>query len=676
MSAQVYGSLNHSFETGLNVSEPWPYDVIVNQFGLMLGDVDRGVRSRDLETEKPDDLRAVVPSDYSYGALNPVFGAIVSYGPMPLGLGQRFGKGLNDPRYRYALGANLSCGVWQKGPDLSDLLPAGRDTAPVNRFFTLGANFCWTNGRYVFKMDAAGVVTRCWDFGAGNACTDAIVFWYNGGAQAYAYFAMGDGVKIWRTADAVAFDQHASLEARAWVEQGQNIWRAHDRNRLSLCDVNADPWTAANWSAPNTFYIGDRNHTITRLALQANLVVVFKTDQPYVFDTVNGQRPLYRHLRFAPDPSGGEAMGHWLNDVYVTYQKGGYRIDGDLVVEQIGPEELAENDSPVKGRLTCYYGHETFYLFGGLYDDDTGTSHLVQFGGWTEGADGQWQRVDAWHGSLIVGQAKRMTAMGSTANNAPAGHRRLYLGYADGTLQSFVLPCVPNPAGCSAYRYSVLDGEIHLPTFTGKFESNIKPLRSAIAAGLFLDADNYARLEYKLSPSATLWTSLPGTFNALPNKQVEFPPGTTTVLADFKVVLTSNANTRSPLVRGIGVVHDLHTDLRQVMTLPVLCADGLVDREGGPLPYGADGIRDILRAAHDTPAGVEVTFPDESTRVVKIVGWRGVLAWDRRIETWRAALLLHLNEVSSVQRTGQYFRLENLTYGDMEAYSYAELEVI
>jgi hypothetical protein len=312
-------TLGLAFETGLPVAEPWPYDVVVNEYGLMCGDPDKGVRSREMSSEKPDDLRQVTPTDYTYGALNPVFGSISSYGPMPLGMGQRFQKGLNDPRYLYTINANCSCGVWQKGPALGSISPSGRDTtAPVKRFFSIGSYFCWTNGRYVFKMDAAGVVTQAFDFGAGKAATDVVVFWSNSGSQAYAYIAMGDGTKIYRTGDAVTFTQHATLEAIAFVEQGQNLWRAHDRNRLSLVDINSDPWVAANWSSLNTFYIGDRNYTITRLALQANLIVVFKTDQPYVFDTENGDRPLYRHLRFQPDTEGGEAMGHWLNDVYVT----------------------------------------------------------------------------------------------------------------------------------------------------------------------------------------------------------------------------------------------------------------------------------------------------------------------------------------------------------------------
>jgi hypothetical protein len=340
----------------------------------------------------------------------------------------------------------------------------------------------------------------------------------------------------------------------------------------------------------------------------------------------------------------------------------------------MGLEELLENDTPVRGKMTCFLGHSDFYLFGGVYNEDTGTSYLMQFGGWVAGDDGQWQRVDAWHGSLSEGYPAKMTAMASTTFTAPTNHLRLVIGFSDGTVVSSVLPCTVNPAGCDQYRWSTAEGQIYLPTFTGKFESNIKPLRNVVLSGLVLDPDNYAEFDYKLSPSATSWEVLPGLFNVLPNKTIAFPEGSTTVLADFRVRLTSNAETASPQVRGLGVTHDLHTELRQVRVIDVLCADGLVDREGGPLAYGAVGIREILQEAHDIPGGVVVVTADEEARMMKIVGWREVMAWDRRLETWRSAVRLTLNDVSAVDRVGFYWRLEELTYGDLEAYTYGELE--
>jgi hypothetical protein len=666
--------LTGGYLTGLPVADPHPYDAVVDGYGVMTGDPDKGLKHRDITGAEPDNLASVAPTDYSYGALNPKFGAITSYGPMPLGMGQRFQKEIGDPRYYYTINANLSCGLWQNGGEMVDLSPAGKENAAVEFTFEIGAFFCWLNGRYAYTMDSGGVVTQRHDFGAGKAATDVKVVWVNSGSQSYAYVAMGDGTKIWRTGDGITYTQHATLEAISFEVVVDKLYRAHDRNKISSCELAADPWTAANWSAANEFYIGERTYPIVQLALQGGVLVVIKQDQPWVFDIENLARPLAPHLSFLPGADNGKQVGAYINDLIVAYGQSLFKISPDLAIDPIGTEELVQNESPVKGRSTCFAGHERFYMYSGLYNDDTGYSYLMQYGGWIDTEKGP-ERVDVWHGSLSLAYQKRMTTMARTAVSAPTGHLKLVIGFSDGTLTMMVLSCQANPLGCGHYRWSQAEGEVYLPTFTGKFDSDEKPLRTASVAGMNLSPDNAVELDYKLSPTDVAWTEIAGgRFDAVPIKDIDFPEGTHAVLADFRVRLIPTANTDTPRVRGLGILYQLHTDLKQLFLLDVLCADGLVDREGGALQYGAKEIRSILKTARANITGVEVTFPDEETRMVKVIGWEEGLAWDRRDEGWRSAVRLTCTEVSVVENTGFYWRLEALTYGQMEAYEYDELE--
>jgi hypothetical protein len=638
---------------GISKAVAWPYDAVLNNYGVMVGDPDRGVRSAGIESEKTNDLGAVQPTEFSYGSLDPRTGSITHYDEMALGYGQRVQKrAQGDQRYRYTINANLGCGIWQKGPLLTSVSPTSHDTQPVNRSFEMGGAFFWLNGRYVYKRDAAGVVTQSVDFGVGKIAKDVAVFWSNGGAQAYAYVAMGDSDVMWRF-DGTNWVAHATMTARALLVIGRNIWRAHDRNKITLCNLDADPWVEANWAAPNSYYVGERNYVINRLiAAPGGEMIVLKEDQPWIFDLEDLDRPLYPYLHATPDPSGGEAAGAFVNDNYVSYGKGTYKITPDLGLDTIGVDKLLDNDSPVRGRVTAYAGFNTWYMFAGLYNDDDDTSYLMQHGSIVI-EDDEERTVEAWHGSLttpLVGV--RITMLSITTVSAPAGHSLLVMGLSDGTLRHFVLSCTANPAACDEYRYSLSDGEVYLPLWTAGFDANQKALREMTVSSLNFSVTEYVEVDYKLDPSDAAYATMPAVFDSGITESVQFDFGTYSTIVDWRVRLRSTTTEISPLVRGIDLAWQMHTDFRRIRTLAVLAADGLVDREGKGLRYGAEAIVSFLRTAHDAIAGFPATFPDGDEGYYKVIGWRDVLAWDRRDERWRSAVQLQLAEVMSDTSSG------------------------
>jgi hypothetical protein len=630
-----------------SVAEPFPYDILVNRYGLMCGDPERGVKSTGIAGEKPDDLGQVTPTTFSYGSLNPRLGAITPYRAMPRGMGLRMQESAEDGQYRYTVNANLSCGVWQKGPDLATISPSSHDNLPVTRSWEMGGAFYWINGRYALKMDSAGVVTVSKDFGVGKVALDAVTFWSNAGSQSYAYVAMGDADNIWRF-DGTTWTQAAgTLRARAFAVVGRNIWKAHDRNKITLCNLDADPFIEANWAAPNSYYVGSRDYQINRLiVMPGGELVALKEDGPWVFDLEELDRPLYPFMKFVADSTGGEAFGTWGNNSYVSYGKSSYEMDPGLGIDPMGIDRLTNNDTPVRGRVTAYYGHEAFTLYAGVYNEDTGNSYLCLYGGWQPGEDGGSQLVKAWHGSItqaFVGL--RITMLVGTSVSAPANHKKLVIGLSDGTLRTFVLPCVANPVGCSSYRWSTADGEVYLPTWTATFDANSKALRQINVAAYNFSSANWVEVYYRTDPDAPTYTALGDVFNSGIEEAVHFDFGKYATLVDWKVLLRSSATTSCPQVRGMGVHYQLHTEFRRIRTASVLAADGLLNRRGQALRWDAQRIVEILRQAHDSPAGVPMVWPDETANYYKIIGWREVLAWDRAAESWRSAIEITAGEV-------------------------------
>ena len=53
--------------------------------------------------------------------------------------------------------------------------------------------------------------------------------------------------------------------------------------------------------------------------------------------------------------------------------------------------------------------------------------------------------IPAWHGSITRLRGERITDMLSPGRG-PRRPRRMYLGFSDGTIGWFTLPCVPDPA--------------------------------------------------------------------------------------------------------------------------------------------------------------------------------------------------------------------------------------
>jgi hypothetical protein len=669
-------AVRHPFRAGPRRRAPWPYDAKLGGLGLLTGSEDK--QASRLTSAKPEDQSGVQPTDYGDTARNPVFERVTPYTDLVLGMGMRVQQAIaGDNGYRYALNLDLSAGgLWLPGPAVSGLTPATVDaTTGIQDFWETAGTLYALNGRYALSRtdDTAWPVSR--DFGAGKAATDVVPFYPNGAAAEAAYVAMGTTEHIWRLTGG-AWAQHATLTALAFRSAARQLYRATDVNTLGVVDENADPWTAANWSAANQFYVGDKRYSVAKLVATATgVLLALKTNGVYTLDPETGEdAELVPFLRQAPLSTNGAVYAEYLNDVYVAYGSSLFKIGQDLSFEDVGLERLMMHDGPVRGRVTAMCGDQ-FALYVAVYNDTDDTAYVLKYGAWAFDQRGVAQRIPAWHGSITPAYAGRITAMRKSTIGADSGRSRLYLGFASGAVKWFQLANTPNPAADPQYRFSTANGQLYIPTFHGGFRADDKALVAGSLTTLQMGSGSSVTAYYRTSPTSS-WTAWPSAFSAPPHQTIDVEDGAYGAMVDVYLDV-ANGSASSPIeVVGFGLHTRLRTDLRQVFKLPVVCADGLRRADGVPFRRGASYLREQLRLFAEAKAPMEFVHPDGTTYHVAVVGYEQTDVWDRRSRALRSGVVLTLAEASRDQSYGTYARLEDrgtyaaledLTYGQMEA---------
>jgi hypothetical protein len=612
-----------------------------------------------LVSSKSEDISKVAPPDYNYGGTSPTSDREEPYESLVLGMGTKVQEKWQDMHYYAAKGVDLSVWPWCKGPEVNLLTPGSVDaTTGVRTFFELGGVLYCAQGRYVLRRASDASWTVAKDFGSGVAVLNVAVFTSNFDGVQRVFVALSSGPAQY-SSNGTTWTAMATFTALAFAVIGREFWWADDVNRLRKVDTNADPTNEANYTSL-IFRAGDKSSSISSLAVTAaGVLLILKTDGIYTLDAAGDDHSLFPFLKFAVDPSNGKFWGQFENDLYVAYGTQFLKIGSDLSVEEVGPEKLINNDSPIRGKVTAFAAVGTMFAYAAVLNPDTLTGYVAKFGAWISpglrstlnpyaATSLDALHVDAWHASVSDPFASRaIQTLFVSSVGAPTGHTRTYLGFSDGSIGWMVNPCVPNPAACSAYRFTVGDGYVDLPLWHGGFHASRKSLRHASVTGTLLDVDNYVTLDYKLDPSAASWTPLGNVFDSLVYEQASFPTNAVAVLAAFRVHLVNTVNTRSPLVSAFSIGHALRPQRFMTVQVEILCADGLVRRDGVPLRMGRQEIRKVVEDAVDTAGAITVTLPDETVQDMSFTDYSISQAFDEIGRQWRGSL-----SVKAVQWVG------------------------
>ena len=657
---------------------PGRYTFVLNGTGLMGGTETR--YGTDYRSYKPQDQGQVAPSDYGYGADSPFFGAVTSYGPFPLGMGLRAQRKSNaalDLQYDHTLGVDASVYPLVKGPDVTLLTPGTTDAVNgVVKFLKVGAVFYAITGRYALRRDS----DTSWPveeditgpFTAQPVALDAVAFYSNALAAPYGFVARtdtGPDAGYFKSVTGGVWSTNASLTARAFAVVGREFWRAYDTNVLGKCDTDADPINGLNWSGDNAFTIGDKSSPIVRLATTAaGILLAIKTDGVYTLDESGDDVKLHS---FFPDTDNGKAVTRHGNHLYVGYgSEGFWRFDETGQSRQgVGPELLTDGSSVVTGVVTACKGTR-FGLYAGFYKPDTGAAYLCKFVGVTEAG------TPVWHGSLTQSLPSKVTAMEVDTAGADAGHARLYLGFSDGSLGWFTLPCTPHPADCSSYRFTTTNGTLRIPTWDAGFGANVKALDTASVTGRNLSTSNYVSVRTRTDPAGS-WTPFSDNFDSGQREEVAFAAASSATVLDARLTLVNAANTASPEVTGFGIRHQVQTPYRQVYVIRVLAENDLRCRDGTRFLLGADRVRDVVETAHDAPGSVPLVLPEGDAVRVRVKSIEKTVAFEQPLRRPRSAFALECVEVSTSVVYGTHARLEALgSHAALEARTHAQLEAL
>jgi hypothetical protein len=485
----------------------------------------------------------------------------------------------------------------------------------------------------------------------------------------------------WSVATADGGPPEAAAEYLAVLNK--ELWVLWD-NKLAKTEAN--PLERDNWSGSILLAGSDG----TNLATVGTTLYAFKEDGVFTVNEDGSSQNILPQLREVQIADNGQQAAVWLDSLWAPIGNAFYRIKGDGSFTPVGTEQLLENASEVRGRIVCSVGHATWHNYELLFNPATGTSYLGKWGAWveqvnsdtTDGTPGSHFRP-AHHFAIKTWEDKQATCCAIiTAADLGETNDRLYVGFADGTVEWCVLPRYnPNPTTDSACEFTDQRGYLVYPGHHAGFAADTKNFRGWSVFGPILSNLLTAGISYRLDPS-TGWTTLADEDAAAVDFTADGQrfnvPSATLVgkTLEFRLELQRSAaasvNT-TPLVYGVAI----HEQLRPAFVLEWLmnvdAKTAVARHDGTSERRSPDQIRDALRVACAAFTPTTVVMPDGSEEEMGYLDYREeIKSYDHRYGlSWDIGV-----------RAMQYRTLSNvaqaygLSYAALEAYDYTELEGI
>lgn len=565
---------------------PWPYGIIVDGTPIpLVGGTFKG--------SKVSPFSDIVPTTQSYENWPAFRERTLAWSSMPLGYGHGFQIQDNpekDAFYSYAIGVDASIAtVWQKGPLVTRVTPAS--TGPIAGF----AEVSISGTKTMFAIAGQYALKRTGDTSVGwpvsqNLATVGFrpeVVTQNVGSSSTKLIVGVTGANPWIfDATAQTWAQNAALLGYKFLllSDTRELYAWTGANNMAKVDVASDFTNIANWTAADNFRVGDATQSITELARTThNALLIIKQDGIFTLRDDGQALDLFPGLRGGTDANNGLGWFQFEGSTYVpTVNTGLLKMTpsgfyGSVVqAQETGVEKLGDNNSPVKGRITAGEGSQ-FNGYAGILNPDTGNSYLLKLGGRAPNGD----FIPAWHGSITQAFAGvSITAMKRSTVGAPAGHERMYLGFSDGSIGWFILPCTANPSNCSAYLFDTVDAQIYMPLAHLGFKADRKTVEAFSVFGPSLGGDHYVRVACRFDTSGS-YQDVGNAFTDPGGSRQDFTTPLVGFMVDVQVTLSNPAtNTLSPQVASVAVHH-------KVLPALVIEYEGVAD--GRPNPRLRDG---------------------------------------------------------------------------------------
>lgn len=496
--------------------KPFPYDIHVNNVGCMLKPNAEG----QLVGRQAQPLRAD-PTTYEYGSASPFLEKTDPFNDIKGGYGQAVQHPNPTSRSYYCINVDQSInGKAIKGPlfNLETVTSGGSDNAIRGIFKGLHAGsetIFVLAGRKVYRGDGGGTWTQSVDLptltGNGSILpTGSTARFKDAGASPvdtlYIGVNLGNMVRYdgttWHLS--VAGNPADSGTPDLLNQQAQYYESVGDELYVGannyIAKVEAEPWLKTKYAGP--IAIGDSSRPITWMRQNQNELFIIKTNGIYTISTAALDKEIYPGLRVTPSLDNGVNSIVWLNSLWVPFHDNFFKIETDGTISNVGSELLLDNTSEVRGRTVAASGHNSWFLYEGLYNEQLGNSYLLKYGSWYDSEDARLatpiQYKNVHNGALKKWKGKQITWLGVISFSP---NDRLYAGFSDGTIEWCVLPRVPNPAMDSNCRFTGEESYVYAPRHHANFQADEKTTRGFSAYGV-LDPINHVEIEYRTSDSA------------------------------------------------------------------------------------------------------------------------------------------------------------------------------
>ena len=687
---------------------PYPYDMYVGTVRVMLEPEADG----NLVAQKTKTLDSTAPVDFTYSSANPFKERTFDWTKLYGGFGQTVEPDTVPRRYFYGQYVDTSInGLMMKGPRFETHVATISGAGEIRQLiFALhsGAETLFAiceNG--VYRRVAGTPDTWTASLSSGTLAgqkpqsalrykhrdtttpanevdglyvgTDTGNLWqYNGTAWTEAVLAQGPGLAA------------TQGEAR-WLEKtGDEFWVAGDYWIVKL-NNGADPMARTSWAAP--IWIGDKSARITFLRMIDNSVYVFKEDGIYTVSDTGVDQEIFPTLRGKRGLRNGRNATVWLDKIWIPYGDQTFTLDGDGNLKADGMEQMLENSSDVRGRWAAGAGHNTWFLYEVYYNEQTTMSHLVKHGTWIDQPNttgnqlpGLAQFADAHHGSIYEWD-KEATSCFVASGIHGDGRDRLYVGFADGTVEWCVLPRnTPNPVQDGACEFTTNDSYVYFPSHHVGYRSDYKHYRGVSVVGPRLTNTEWAEVDYRMDTNnetaAWIPLSVDNPAFTLPNQRKNFAtdsaPYGQAIQLRVKLVKDSDPGAspanQSPIIEGIAV----HQAIRPAMSLEYVFSiraasfipkyNRTTDRRRG---YQ---IRDAILAECAKIGTVPVRLPTGEVEELTIIDYResSKNKMNRRDHEW----LIQVTGIQLRTLSQNIIAPTGLTYATLETYTVGELESI
>ncbi len=451
-------------------------------------------------------------------------------------------------------------------------------------------------------------------------------------------------------------DVRESRKADRFLVVGDQLLRVSAQGGRPTLAKSNDGGSAATWNVGLS--VGDGSHAVTNLLGLGGVPYLTKADSVYAIRSDAGgdsaQQDLWPHPAQSSDPDNGRGACAWRSYLWLPLRQGFYRLaPGELTA--YGPELLAENDSPVRGRVTACAGDD--YFLYAVVRSETGTSYLLAL---------DHDRA-AWHPLADLG-ARECRHM--WVADVPGPNPRLYLGL-DASVAWIVLPRgSANPLHDANCRYAS-SGELHLSRFHGNFVSQAKTYLALAVIGERLSPQSYVDAAYRIVTDAA-YTTL-GRFAVAEGQRIEFGTPATGTFIDLRFVLGTIDPQTTPVIRAVTLAYAVRTGLKRVFEFFVRVADHLPLRDGG---LDRQSARDIKRAVTDAAAAdgpTSLVSPDGEVLDVIV---RDLEAQAQRNEAGREltwVMPVTATEYRQSAVSGSQNRLAAYRHEQLAAYTHAQL---